>query len=222
MIHLSTYQEFAQALESAGFMTLSRNPLGIPNLSVTTLPEQWHTGLDTDPWQWKSRVVMEKRAAYAKLFFGSPSFVTAQWYPVLLAVRRTGTFEEAWENGVVSAEARRIYDLFSDRKVLAVHEIKRMAGFSKASAGKYESAMAALQAGMWLTVSGMTRMATADGRPHSWPVTEYMRVEDWAWPGTMEQAEKLTRQEAVQQITERILQINPDADSRAMNRFLFG
>lgn len=129
---VATYDDFLRVLEKAGLMTLSGNPLGLPNLSAMTTAEQWHTGLDTDPWQWKNRIVEERRAAYAKLFAGRPSFVTEKWYPLLLAARRGGkTFEEAWESGCLSAETRRIYELFGDRKVLAVHEIKRLAGFAK-------------------------------------------------------------------------------------------
>ena len=221
-MRLNTYQDFINLLDSSGFLTLSANKAGVPDVSSMTAPEQWHTGLDTDPWQWKTRVVEEKQAAYAKIFGGMPSFVTREWYPLLLAARRgCGSFEEAWENGLVSAEAKRIYDLFGERHVLAVHEIKAMAGL-KGAAGKYEHAMRALQEGMWITVSGMTRMATADGRPHSWPVTEYSLVEDWVWPGVMEQALAADRAEAAEQLIAQSLRPNPHANRAALARFLTG
>ncbi len=219
---LNTYEDFTGLLDSAGMMTLSANKAGLPDVSSMTAQEQWHTGLDTDPWQWKTRVVEERRAAYAKVFGGMPSFVTQDWYPLLLAARRGGgTFEEAWESGLVSAEARRIYSLFGERRVLAVHEIKAMAGL-KGSAGKYEQAMRALQESMWITVSGMTRMATASGRPHSWPVTEYTPVEDWAWPGVMEQAMGLEQREVAERLIAHGQRLNPQAGRAALARFLTG
>ncbi len=221
-MRLHTYQDFINLLNSSGILTLSANNAGLPDVSSMTAREQWHTGLDTDPWQWKTRVVEEKQAAYAKIFGGMPSFVTREWYPLLLAARRGyGSFEEAWESGLVSAEAKRIHDLFGERRVLAVHEIKAMAGL-KGAAGKYEQAMRALQEGMWITVSGMTRMATANGRPHSWPVTEYMPVEDWAWLGVMEQALGLDRCEAADRLVTHAQQLNPHASRKVLARFLTG
>ena len=176
---LRTYEEFIRYLDEIGFMTLSANPAGLPNLSELTDDGQWFTELDTDPWRWKTRIVEERRAAYAKLFHRQPSFVSKEWYPAFLALRRgNDTFDDAYERGHMSMEARRIYNLFNSRSILALHEIKRLGGFASKSPCKFESAMTALQAGMFITVSGMTRMTTPEGRQYSWPVTEYRRVED--------------------------------------------
>lgn len=217
---LKTYDEFLQYIDTAGFMTLSGNPLGYPNLSELTEPSQWFTNLDNDPWQWKTRIVEERHASYARLFHGLPSFISKQWYPYFLAVRRRMySFEEAYGMGLMSAEARRIYQLFDNRTRLATHEIKQLGGFTKAK-GRYDNAMTALQTGMFLTISGMTRMTAMDGRPHSWPVTEYQRVENWAWEGTFEQAARINRQEAIEKITAKILENVPGADGKKISRFI--
>lgn len=223
MAHLETYEQFVRYLEAVGFMTLSGCPLGMPGLSELTVPDQWHTGLDTDPWQWKTRVVLERRAAYAKLFFRQPAFITAEWYPFFLAVRRgRRSFEDAWEEGSMSTEARRIHELFGSRSVLALHEIKRLGGFAGKSGGKFESAMTALQTSMFLTVSGMTRMTTMDGRPHSWPVTEFMPVEGWAWKGTVEQARLTPVDEAVNRIRSKIIEVSPEASRAKIGKLIQG
>jgi len=122
----------------------------------------------------------------------------------------------------VREEARRVYRLFEDRSVLATHEIKRLCGFTGKSKGRYDGAMNALQAGMFITSSGMTRMTTLDGRPHSWPVTEYRRVEDWAWPGTMEQASAVSPGDAYDRIAERMLGLAPGLDQALLRRFIAG
>jgi hypothetical protein len=218
---LKTYEDFNQFINEIGFMPLSSNPLGYPNLSALTDPEQWHTGLDTDPWQWKTRIVEEHHAAYGKLFHALPSFITKDWYPLFLAVRRgSRSFDEQFEMGLMSAQAKRIHELFRERSLLAGHEIKRLGGFNGQSKSKFDTAMAALQMGMFITVSGMTRMTTLDGRPHSWPVTEYQRVEDWAWDDTAEQARAIERNEALEIISSRILKIMPDADKHKINKFI--
>jgi hypothetical protein len=150
---MTTYEDFASALDDIGFLPLSTNILGFPSLSAMTEESQCHTGAETDPWQWKTRIVDERRAASAKLFCGKPSFISREWYPVFLAARRGGrSFEETYENGTLSRESARIYALFQDRKRLAVHEIKQLAGFDKSNVSRYESAMTELQMSMFLTI----------------------------------------------------------------------
>jgi hypothetical protein len=218
---IGTFEEFVKFVDDTGFMTLSANPIGFPALWAATDEDKWFTGLDDDPWQWRIRIVEERHAAYAKLFHRQPSFVSKEWYPYFLAVRRgQRTFGDAYEMGLMSAEARRIYELFDSRSILALHEIRRLGGFTGKPQGKFESALTALQTGMFITVSGMTRMTTLDGRPHSWPVTEYRRVEDWAWEGTMERAGKINQAEALERISGRIHEALPGADKNRVSRFI--
>ena len=216
-----TYHDFAAALDEIGFMPLSNNILGFPNLSAMTEESQWHTGLETDPWQWKTRIVNERRAASAKLFCGKPSFITREWYPVFLAARRCGrSFEEVFEGGTVSRESAKIYALFDERKRLAVHEIKQLADLDKSNVSRYESAMVELQMGMFLTICGNTRKTTLTGEPHGWPVIEYMRVEDWAWEDALEKSAGISQKEAAQRIIERVMEVVPGADVRKVRRFV--
>jgi hypothetical protein len=63
-------------------------------------------------------------------------------------------------------------------------------------------------------------MTTLDGRPHSWPVTEYMRTEDWAWEGTFEQAGKMNREEAVERILDQLGKVSPGIDRKKAIRFI--
>lgn len=218
---LKTYEEFAKFVDEIGFMTLSANPLGFPSLWEMTGESKWWTGMEDDPWQWRVRIVEERRAAYAKLFHRQPSFISREWYPYFLAVRRgRQSFDDVYEMGLMSGEAKRIYELFYSRNVLALHEIKRLGGFTGKSQGRFDGALAALQAGMFLTMSGMTRMTTLDGRPHSWPVAEYMRVENWSWEGTLEQAAGIDREAAAEKISERIGKYAPAAERHKISRFI--
>lgn len=218
---LRTYDEFAKYLDGIGFMTLSANPLGFPSLWELTDKQKWWTDGEGDPWRWRVRIAADRRAAYAKVFHGQPSFITEEWYPLFFAVRRGGrTFAEAWEAGLMTAEAKRIYELFGGRSVLALHELKRLGGFGGKAGSRFERALRSLQEGMFLTASGMTRMTTTDGRPHSWPVTEYMRAEDWAWPGAIGEAAALRPDEALEKITAKIREILPGVEAKKIARFI--
>lgn len=219
---LHTYSDFTATVDELGFMPLSSNRVSFPSLEGMSTREMWHTNLDSDPWQWKTRIVDETKAAYAKLFSGKPGFISLAWYPTFLAARRAGEdFEHYYRQGLVSHAARRIYALFDENPVLATHEIKGMAGLGREAKAEYERAMAELQMGMFITIQGMTRMVSSTGEPHSWPATTYATVENWA-PDLVRESLKMDSDEAGERIIERILAIVPDADLGKARRFALG
>lgn len=219
---LRSYQDFAAAVDDLGFMPFSANRISFPSLEGLTARDMWHTGLDSDPWQWKTRIVEERKCAYAKVFSGKPGFISLRWFPVFLAARRAGVdFDRRYRQGVLSHAASRIYALFDDEPVLATHEIKRMAGLGKEAKAEYERGMVELQMGMFLTIDGMTRMVSAAGEPHSWPATTYTTVENWA-RDLFRESLRLDPDEAAERIVERIVEIVPGADLKKARRFATG
>ena len=88
---ISNYDEFLSALELAGM-----TPGGVNGEGVFTLcgffgsAVRWHTGdPDTDPWEWRMRVLSEGRGiAYGKFYYGKSGYLTRKWFPYLLAERR--------------------------------------------------------------------------------------------------------------------------------------
>ncbi len=221
---LETYEQFVETLNEAGFLPLSANPVGMPNVADLTAPNQWHTGLDTDPWQWKSRVVEEGRAAFGKVFAGRPAFIAPAWMPLLLAARRGGaTVEERWEDGALSPGAVRIWELFAGgRERMAAHDIRRLAGFGGGSTTRFDVAMIELQMGMFLTVCGQTRKVTLDGRPHGWPVLEYAPVERWVWPDAWQQGLAMNRDEAIEALLAQLASLRPGLTRARALKFLLG
>lgn len=220
---LTTFQDFTATVDELGFMPLSSNKISFPSLEGLTTRDMWHTNLDNDPWQWKTRIVDEGKAAYAKLFGGKPGFISLSWYPIFLSARRGGEdFESLYGQGLMSHEAKRIYNLFDENPVLATHEIKGMAGMGKEAKAEYERAMVELQMRMFITIQGMTRMVGRSGEPQSWPATSYTTVENWAKPEMIRDSLKIDPDEALERIVERVLAIVPDADLKKAQRFAMG
>ena len=141
-LRLKEYNEFISVVERLGFMTLSNNCIGFPNLENMTEEDQWHTELPFDPWRWRVNIEKDKKAAYGKLFDKKPGYISLEWYPKFFAARRKRrSFMDMYEDGLMSIYAKQIYELFNEDSILAVHEIKAMAGFTKELNSKYESAM---------------------------------------------------------------------------------
>lgn len=218
---ISKYDEFVKIIEDVGFMPLSNNCINFMNLSDLTHLEQWHTGLESDPWQWRIRIESDGKAAYAKQFDKKPGFISLEWYPIFLAARRKGrSFKEIYSQGLISNYAKNIYDLFERHDNLAIYEIKAMAGFTKETNSKYESAMCELQMGMFITISGTKQKISSKGELYGWPATAYSTVEKWAGEELIEKAHCMNPEDAMDEIVQRIVQFTQSPDPRKLRKFM--
>lgn len=161
---IRNFDEFCRELLSCGFSMGGGNAKGIFALidydwiqqEQLDTPVKWHCGdPEVDPWEWRMRVLEERRdIAYAKVFFKTSGFITRDWYPYFYAVRRNGeSFEEAYARGGVSHTAKGIYDIVSHGHG-ALHEIKALGGFGKADKASFDRALVELQMGLFITMTG--------------------------------------------------------------------
>lgn len=185
-------------------------------------PAKWHTGDPvTDPWEWRMRVLEERSEfAYAKVFFGVSGYITKEWYPYFLSVRRHGkSFEEAYNDGVISQTAKRIYDLVSDNGKLAVHEIKQLGGLEKCK--DFDKALTELQMKMYLTMCGRAPKLNKNGEPYGWNSTVFCTPEVF-WNDEEVFSRNISEAEAAEAIGRQVLKLNPEAAERKIKKFIFG
>ncbi|MCL2854327.1 MAG: hypothetical protein FWE21_01755 [Defluviitaleaceae bacterium] len=184
-------------------------------------PIQWHTECpETDPWEWRMRVLDERDdIAYAKMFFKKSGYITKEWYPYFLAARRDGAaFEDAYEAGKVSHNAKRIYDAVSAAGMLAVPDIKRAACFGGDDKAAFDKALVELQMGLFLTMCGRKHNPTNG----NWSATVFCTTEHFWGGDVFAQAAKTTKEEASEKIRAQIKHLNPDADDKKIKKFIFG
>ena len=225
---IQNYDEFITELHRAGFSLGGGSSKGIYAAVPFDWTEQpagtqvrWHTGEpDTDPWEWR---ILEERSdiAYAKVFFRGSGYITREWYPFFMSVRRRGmTFEEMWESGRVTELSRRIYEAVRDNGRVAMHDIKRLAGLSGETSAHIEKAMTDLQMSMLLTkycdfssachkdVCSVNTRRFASVTPE-----EFWHTEDTG---------DIPPEEAAERIRARVLELNPDAQERKIRKFIYG
>ncbi|WIV12463.1 hypothetical protein [Proteiniborus sp. MB09-C3] len=218
---ITEYSDFVSIVEDLGFMPLSNNCIDFINLSDLTRPEQWHTDLPSDPWQWRINIERDHKAAYAKLFGKKPGFISLEWYPKFLAARRKGrSFLELYSDGLLSNHAKQIYSLFEEHESLATHEIRSLGGFTKELDSKYESAMSELQMWMFLTVNGTKRKMNSKGEAYGWSSTVYSTVEAWAGNELIEESIGIKPEDAIEEIIARIKDITPRAGAKKIRSFI--
>ncbi len=226
---IQNYDDFCAELLRAGFSLGGGSDKGIYAAVPFDWTQQpadtavrWHTGEpETDPWEWRMRVLEERGdIAYGKLFFRTSGYITREWYPYFLAARRRGmTFGELWEDGKISDVSRRIYEAVRDNGRVATHGIKRLAGLSGETSAHIEKALTDLQMSMLLTICGRQQKRNAWGEPYGWSSTvfctpeEFWRTEDFG---------DIDPQDAAEKIRARVLELNPAAQERKIKKFIYG
>jgi len=220
------YADFTAALRRAGFTTGGANDEGIFSLCGSFGDGvRWHTGdPETDPWAWRIRAVQEEKdLAYGKFFFRKGGYITREWMPYFLAVRREGlTLSELYEDGAVSKMEKDIYELVCRSGRISLQQLKSLLQCRKSDASRFETALTRLQSRLFLTVCGETRKLSQRGEPYGWPVTVFCRVEDFFGDSLWAEACALDPRAAYDAIHRQVLALNPLAEEKAVQKFIRG
>jgi hypothetical protein len=230
---LNNFSDFLKILLASGFSIGGGNDEGIyaivdfdwQNVPPGN-PIVWHTGdAETDPWEWRIRVLNERNdIAYSKCFFKKSGYITQEFYPYFLAVRRGGLdFEDEYGDGLISNHARRIYDVIREYGELPLQEIKSLGGFGKDEKSKFDSALTELQMRLYLTICGTRRKRNRQGEEYGWNSTMFTATERfWEHTDVFDRAAKLGEADAYAAISERVLKLNPTAEEKKIRKFAYG
>jgi hypothetical protein len=221
---INSFEVFCEVLQQVGFSMGGSNDEGIfavSNYFAEHLVE--HTGdKETDPWQWRIRGVIETdHLAYGKLFLNKGGWITKDWFPYFMSVRRNGkVFDEMYYDGAISHIAKKIYNLISDTPNLSLHEIKTELGVDKDGKSGFETALTALQMKMLITISGEKFKLSKDGNAYGWPVTTFCTVEEFFGAEVFDLSCKIEPEDAIEKITQQILILNPNASIKSIKKFI--
>ena len=224
---VNSFNEFCNELIRCGFSMGGGHAKGIYAIipfdwktSIPGCPVIWHTGdPETDPWEWRMRVLEERKdIAYAKVFFGTSGYITKEWYPYFLAVRRQGlVFDEWYDEGRASQLERQIYEAIEENGKVALHDLKRICEITKETSSAFDRALTSLQKNLFITMCGRTQKLNKKGEAYGWNSTVFCTVEDF-WGGDL--SVDITPEEAYEKIRERILVLNPDAEEKVIRKFI--
>ena len=225
-MRIQSFEDFITALKQAGFSIGSGNGEGVFSLCSRFGDKiRWHTGdPDTDPWEWRMRMLDEREdIAYAKVFFNKSGYITKEWYPYFLAVRRGGLiFEDEYENGTISRLAKKVYYLIRENGSLPMHRIKKLGGFPREDNSAVERALVELQMKMYITMCGYMRKVSRFGEEYGWYSTVFCTTESYFGKEVFEREGQIREKEAIQKITDRIYRLNPAADGKKILKFIKG
>jgi hypothetical protein len=233
MNRIQNYNDFIDTLLTSGFSMGGGSadgiyadiPWGWNEAPPYETPIRWHTDdPEVDPWEWRMRVLDERSdIAYGKLFFKKSGFITKEWYPYFLAVRRSGVaFDEAYADGKISLFAKRIYEVVAENGNMPLHGIKQIAGFSKEDKSGFDRAITELQMKMFITMCGRQQKLSQMGMEYGWASTVFCVTENFFGEAVFETAAKISKDDAVNRIREQILKLNPTAEDKIISKFIHG
>ena len=224
---VNSFQEFCEEVHRCGFSMGGGNAKGIYAVvpfdwqnPIPGCPVQWHTGdPETDPWEWRMRVLEERKdIAYGKVFFGTSGYIAKEWYPYFLAVRRRGMdFEEWYEEGLASQLEKLIYDVVKENKKIALHNLKSICGITKETSGQFDKALTNLQKNLFVTMCGRMPKLNKQGEPYGWNSTVFCTVEQF-WGEDL--SINISYEEAYRKIYDQILLLNPEAQEKTIKKFI--
>ena len=231
--NLNNFNDFVRILLASGFSIGGGNDEGIyaiVDYDWLNIPHDspiiWHTGdPETDPWEWRIRILSEcSDIAYAKCFFKKSGYITSEYYPYFLALRRGGVaFDDEYSDGLISHSAKRIYDVVREYGELPLHDIKTIGGFSRDEKSRFDSALTELQMRLYLTICGTRRRMNAKGEEYGWETTMFCTTERfWEHTDVFDRAAVIDEPEAYAMIRERVMKLNPNADEKKIRKFAYG
>ena len=187
---ITTYGELLSLLDDMGFIAFGGRTC-IPNLADVTRADAWHTGQDTDPWEWKRMLSERRDGIYTRVEGGQALFISHAWHPVFIAAYTPALpLEERWEMGQVSQAVWEMHRLFLRQDTWAKHDLR-----ARAPEKGFHGALERLMAEMEIVMSGESQRLSVDLRPVGWPSIEYMRTDVYA-PEAVARAAQLDAEEA--------------------------
>ena len=184
------------------------------------IPKHHHDWALGKTWKWKDDIPSHKEAWYGKIIRGKPAFISFGDLPAVYALSSNygelDDYLEAYADGLMSNEARAIYELLLKEGPLPTSTMRKGVGMTGGgdNARRFERAVAELQADLKIVKSGISD----DNR---W---KYCYVYDlllrWA-PGLGEQARQYNSRTAMRHLVLRYLKSARTSPPSAFSR-LFG
>lgn len=170
------------------------------------------------------RVLDERNdIAYGKVFFKKSGYITREWAPYFIAVRRgNASFEEEYSSGTISNYAKRIYSVVVEHGTLPLHGIKDLIGFEKEDKAQFDRALVELQMKMYLTMCGRQHKVSQKGEEYGWSSTVFCTTESFWGADVFALAARLDKDEAIEAITAQVFSLNPEAAPKKVLKFIMG
>lgn len=176
-----TYEDVKRLVEEIGILPLSSFIPDHPSLESLTGTEQWHTGLETDPWLWRDRLPGDGLAAYGRFFAKKPLLISSKLFPLIKNLLEDPyTVDERYADGELSKAAVDVYHAIAGNEGIDVKALRAATDLkSKESKSDFDRALIDLQSKADIVIAGISERLNANGTKNGWNSTCYMTASHW-------------------------------------------
>lgn len=217
---LKNYDDLLPVIEQYGFITLGKNPVGMPTYSQLTLDDHWHTGNEyVDPSMWKSKFAREKKGVFIQ-HLGVYMLMTWECSDLFRSFvkYRTHNYTKEVSYQLLSLKENIIGELEHQQRI-SIYELKNALKIQNHDENKiFRKALNLLQDEMRITISGAAKRKDSEGNPSGWSGATYSSFDTWcvgAYSPTIYPFE-----DALKQITKLVVANNPNISEQEILRFL--
>ncbi len=235
---IETMEQLELEIQRWGFMPFFRN--GVEGFCIEDIvapgklfDEDNMAGGD-GAWEWKGPIISHWQAAYGKFFARKAGFVSLQWLPDFINMRRS-----AFPLDSLDGDAPHILEVLRQSESMLSHELKKACGYSLArrrtrfnpdnplepvrlerTGSQFDAIINQLQMGTWVCIADFEYKRTADGRPYGWGVARYCTPEAMYELDIVRAIEGRTPQESRQRILSHLHQLFPHATDKALAKIV--
>jgi hypothetical protein len=188
---IQTYEEAVEVIKEIGILPLATLVPKYPSLDRMTAKENWHTGLENDPWLWRAMFPVDGVAAYGKFLKKKSVLVSREWLPIVRAIiGSSDSLEKRYSDGLVSRDALELYKLIREEEGIDTRVLRVKAGMKDKEKKKaFDQALLELQGSMDIVVSGTQEKTNELGEKNGWSSTSFETMENWAKRNNVGQAD---------------------------------
>lgn len=177
----AAYEDVTKIVKEVGILPLSSFIPDHPSLESITVHEQWHTGLETDPWLWRDRLPGDGIAAYGRFFAKKPLLISAELFPLIKnLLDEPYSVEERYADGELPKSAVELFHAVEENEGIDVKELRSKIGMkAKESKNEFDRALIELQSKTDIVIAGISERLNANGTKNGWNSTCYMTAKHW-------------------------------------------
>ena len=229
---IRSWHELVNWIDEIGFLPLFGNEIEGFSAEEHVSPDYWWTGdREQDPWEWREKIAASHKVAYGKFFDKKSGFISLEWLPYFVNVRRDGyDFDSRWEDGLANRREKIIMDMltardedgdmaFPDIQILST-ELKKKAGFGKGKEKNFPGITTGLMMQTYLVITDFHRRVNKAGEEYGMPVSVLQPPETvWGYEAVTAAYDEAPKK-SWQRIFDRVKEKFPESDEKDVIRLI--
>ena len=219
---IDSQQALEDAVEHFGILPFFRNSIPGFSISEHVPPELWFTD-QPGPWEWKGPVIRGIACAYGKFFEKKAAYVSKEWFRDLANFRRDGyDFDARFDDGLASYQDKQLFEQILALEPVTSTRLKRETGYGRDGRKGFDTVLTRLMMEGYVLISDFVYQQDSRGRPYGWGVAEYQTPERFFGLAFSGAVYERSPQESYTRLREHLRSLFPEAEEKAISRFLRG